>query len=481
MSNPCCLIVDDEPGILATLVEGVERMKNPTVKCVAALSLHEAYEKLAAQHFDLCLTDMKLPDAQLPDCGGTAGIDLVKHIQQHYPEMPVAIITAYGSTETAITALKAGAFDFIAKPVNLENLRNIVRAALKPSLPTVDLEMPTLVGESTPMRELKKTIKKLARSQSPAHISGESGTGKEMVARLIHAHGSRADRPFVPVNCGAIPNELMESEFFGHKKGSFTGAIANKPGLFQAAEGGTLFLDEIADLPLDMQVKLLRAIQEKRVRPVGEHQEISVDVRILSATHKDLHALVNAGKFRQDLFYRINVIEVHVPPLRARPEDIPALVSVLLKRLVDREGDNYRATINPKALEALQSYAYPGNVRELENILERAVTLCENRCIQVTNLRLPQLTSLDISTPPAPPAPPAPHEAPNPITTPHLDSVAHHSNAVGLDPLLDKIEKERILDALQQTKWNQTKAAKFLDLTFGQFRHRMKKYQIRRK
>lgn len=444
MKASSCLIVDDEPDIRELLTITLERMN---IDCQAAENLAQARQYLEEQPFGLCLTDMKLPDG--------SGIDLVAHIQQHYPATPVAIITAFGSMESAIAALKAGAFDYIAKPVDLANLRNVVASALKLSaaaFPEGD-GGPLIIGESPAIRELRATIDKLARSQAPLYIRGESGTGKELVARLIHAKGPRADKPFVPVNCGAIPSELMESEFFGHKKGSFTGATSDKPGLFQAAQGGSLFLDEVADLPLPMQVKLLRAIQEKQVRPVGAHKEVPVDARILSATHKDLAELVREGKFRQDLFYRINVIELQVPPLRERSGDIPLLVAAILERLARNAGGPL-PKVSEEALRALQGYPFPGNVRELENILERAMTLCEGASIHERDLLLPETAP-----------------------TPHLAELQAGvmPAASGLDPLLDDIEKETILHALAQTRWNKTKAARQLGISFGALRYRLQK------
>ncbi len=372
------LIVDDEPDIRELLEITLGRMKLETQ---SARNVGEAREKLARDSFDLCLTDMRLPD-------GT-GLELVQHIQQRHPQVPVAMITAYGSLDTAINALKSGAFDFLTKPVDLPRLRELVTSALR--LPMAGQKPTTidtrLLGDSLPMRALRKQIDKLARSQAPVYISGESGSGKELVARLIHEQGPRAERPFVPVNCGAIPSELMESEFFGHRKGSFSGAVEDKPGLFQAANGGTLFLDEVADLPLAMQVKLLRAIQEKAVRSIGGQQEEVVDVRILCATHKDLNAEVSAERFRQDLYYRLNVIELRVPPLRERRDDIEPLASNVLKRLASGSGLP-AARLHPQALDTLKNYRFPGNVRELENMLERAYTLCENDQIEACDLRL---------------------------------------------------------------------------------------------
>ncbi|HET8731455.1 MAG TPA: sigma-54 dependent transcriptional regulator, partial [Moraxellaceae bacterium] len=378
MTKPLALIVDDEPDIRELLEITLSRMNIDvrSADCVAA-----ARQWLGKETFQLCLTDMNLPDG--------SGINLVQLIQREYPALPVAVITAYGSQEAAVASLKAGAFDFVSKPVELPRLREMVNTALKLRQDEQALvEDSRLLGRSTAMRELREKIQKLARSQAPVYIYGESGTGKELVARLIHELGPRAEAPFVPVNCGAIPSELMESEFFGHKKGSFTGATEDKQGLFQAADNGTLFLDEVADLPLSMQVKLLRAIQEKSVRPVGSPREVPVNVRIVSATHRDLAVEVAAGRFRQDLFYRINVIQLKVPPLRERGDDILYLAQSFLKRIAADWGIP-EPTFSDEARAALRHYAFPGNVRELQNILERALTLCDHGVILPEHLQLP--------------------------------------------------------------------------------------------
>ncbi len=436
------LIVDDEPDIRELLELTLGRMN---IETRSATDLAEARELLSQHRFDLCLTDMKLPDGN--------GIELVEHISAHHAKTPVAVITAHGNMEWAIRALKAGAFDFVSKPVDLHILRNLVNTALKVSESHPRLNRRSrneLLGDSKAMQRTRATIAKVARSQAPIYIGGESGTGKELVARLIHNKGPRANQPFVPVNCGAIPDELMESEFFGHKKGSFTGAVADKDGLFQAAEGGTLFLDEVADLPLQMQVKLLRAIQEKAVRPVGSATEHPVDVRILSATHKNLATLVEDGRFRQDLYYRINVIELHVPPLRERREDIPQLTEHTLHKLARQTGLD-TPHITPGALKNLNRYPFPGNVRELENILERAITLCEDNTIREQDLHLPaSQTSLPIPEP--------------------LDS-----GQIQLEEHLGEIEKKAIQQALEQTKYNKTAAAKLLGISFRALRYRLKK------
>jgi two-component system, NtrC family, response regulator PilR len=439
ITRPSALVVDDEPDIRELLEITLERMG---IASSMAENLAKARALLAEGHFNLCLTDMRLPDGN--------GIDLVEHIQKNYPDTPVAVITAHGNMEAAISALKTGAFDFVSKPVELQVLRNLVNTALKLSQTqtrSTRQAYADLLGDSALIKNIQETIAKLARSQAPVYISGESGVGKELVARLIHDKGPRADKPFIPVNCGAIPGDLMESEFFGHKKGSFTGAVADKDGLFQAANGGTLFLDEVADLPLHMQVKLLRVIQEKSVRPIGAQKETLLDVRILSATHKDLAALVEKGEFRQDLFYRINVIELHVPSLREHGDDIPVLAAQILERLAGQSGIA-APSLSQAAMNALLCYPFPGNVRELENILERAITLCEGNVIQEDDLRLP---SGALATPLA------------------------ETGTVALEPYLDTIEKEKIIKALEQTRYNKTAAAKLLGITFRALRYRLKK------
>jgi len=445
MNKAQALIVDDEPDIRELLELTLGRMNIDTR---SAANLADARRLLDESHFDLCLTDMRLPDGN--------GLELVETIQQQYPDLPVAVITAHGNMETAVQALKLGAFDFVSKPVDLQLLRNLVNGALKlASYPERDRRSrDTLLGDSAIMQTIRSTIAKLARSQAPVYISGESGTGKELVARLIHSKGPRNENPFVPVNCGAIPSELMESEFFGHKKGSFTGAVSDKEGLFQAASGGTLFLDEVAELPLHMQVKLLRAIQEKAVRPVGEQKEIPVDVRVLSATHKDLARLVESGDFRQDLYYRINVIELKVPSLRQRREDIPQLAQHVLEKLA-REQNIATPRLGFVAIETLQRYSFPGNVRELENILERALTLSDGQEIQPDDLALPET-----ETPPAEGGTALLPEPPE---------------GVQLEDYLENIERAAILKALEQTDNNKTAAAKVLGITFRAMRYRLKK------
>lgn len=453
--TPLALIVDDEPDILQLLGITLSRMNIDTCR---AETLTEAKQLLTQNTFDFCLTDMRLPDGD--------GIDLIKHIQQEFSHLPVALITAHGNMETAIDAMKAGAFDFLSKPVDLTALRNLIKNALKINQQGLKSEQSvspqkstknkkTLIGDTEVMLRLKQTILKLSRSQAPVYIHGESGTGKELVAKLIHHKGPRADSPFIPVNCGAIPSELMESEFFGHKKGSFTGAVSDKKGLFQLAEGGTLFLDEIAELPIAMQVKLLRAIQEKSIRPVGGDKEIAVDARILSASHKDLLKLVNEGQFRQDLFYRINVIELNVPALRERKGDIEKLSHYLLNELAQRQQIE-GASITDRAIDKLLSYDFPGNIRELENILERALTLATDDTIYEEDLNLPTSS----------------------IANPATDGIVSNRNSLPLDEYLAKIEKAEIMKSLRKTKGNRTKAAKVLGISFRALRYKLEKLEI---
>ncbi|RLU00883.1 sigma-54-dependent transcriptional regulator [Ketobacter sp.] len=452
MNQYKALIVDDEPDIRELLELTLSRMN---IETFTAANLDSAHVSLEQENFDLCITDMNLPDGN--------GIDLVKYIQGNHPNLPVAVLTAYGSMETAISALKAGAFDFVSKPVDLQRLRDLVNTALKLKFekqePVAEVGDSPILGQSPQIKKLQVQIKKLARSQAPVYISGESGSGKELVAREIHRLGPRAEGPFVPVNCGAIPSELMESEFFGHRKGSFTGAYEDKMGLFQAAKGGTLFLDEVADLPMQMQVKLLRAIQEKAVRPVGSQKEIGTDVRILSATHKDLSRLVENGDFRQDLFYRINVIQVSVPPLRERGDDITQLATYVLQSLA-KDWDMDLPKLSAKAEQALRAYQFPGNVRELENILERAVTLCDDEVITPEHLQLPT-DGVPVQKPTT--AAQGEHAIP--------DFVEGDS----LEEYLTDIEKQAILKALDETRWNRTAAAKKLGMSFRSLRYRLKK------
>src|SRR5262245_27924773 len=442
MPKPIVLVVDDEPDIRELLTITLSRME---LEPKSAPDVASAQKLLRAGHFDLCLTDMNLPDGN--------GLDLVEWIQSNAPTVPVAVITAHGNVESAVRALKLGAFDFVSKPLDLAGLRKLVSSAIRVSAGDGDsttIYGPRLLGQSQAMQQLRETIAKVSRSQAPVHIYGESGTGKELVAQLIHESGPRREGPFVAVNCGAIPTELMESELFGHKRGSFTGAVADKKGMVQSAEGGTLFLDEVGDLPLHMQVKLLRVIQEKAVRAIGEQRETPVDVRILSATHRNLSTLVAEGAFREDLYYRINVIEIRVPALRERPEDIPELAEAILRRLARRTKVEAPA-FEPGALKALSAYAFPGNVRELENILERAMALSGGNAVAASDLQLRD----------APASPPV--------------------AGVGGGPLgeqLEEIERDAILKALEQTRYNKTAAAKLLGVSFRALRYRIKKLGI---
>ena len=441
MTRQRVLIVDDEPDIRELLEITLLRMGLETR---SAEDYSNATRLLLDESFDLCLTDMKLPDGD--------GITLVEYIQQHCPNTPTAVITAHGSIDLAIKAMKCGAFDFVSKPVSLETLRNLVDKALTlPSSPQLAGDPADtryqIIGDSAVMEELKRSIAKFARSQAPVFISGASGTGKELVARQIHLQGSRAGAAFIAVNCGAIPSELMESEFFGHLKGSFTGATSDNEGLFKAANGGTLFLDEIADLPLAMQVKLLRVIQEKSIRAVGAQQEEPIDVRIISASHKDIDAMVADGSFRQDLYSRINVIGITVPTLSERTEDIAQLADYLIQKHNFLNRSNI--TISDDALAALNAYPFPGNVRELENILERALALCENETIDVADLQLPEV-------------------APD-----------NNGKAPSLGEMTQNMEKEQIISALEENRWNQSATARALGMTLRQLRYRIDKLQLK--
>ncbi len=451
MTDPKALVIDDEPDICELLKMTLERMDIPTT---TVHNFHDGKVRLEREKFNICLTDLKLPDGN--------GIEMVKHIHENYPDLPTAVISAHGNMDTAIEALKAGAFDFISKPLEIDNLRRIVSSAINISQTPnkANSNKIRIFGQSQAIKNLEKSIIKLSRSQAPVYISGESGSGKELVARAIHENGPRASNPFVPVNCGAIPSELMESEFFGHKKGSFTGALQDKQGLFKAAEGGTLFLDEVADLPIDMQVKLLRAIQEKAIRAVGAAKEDPIDVRILSATHKNLADQVAANKFRQDLFYRLNVIQLDVPALRERTDDIEPLANQILQKL-SSEADLPQPTLAPEALKQLNNYSFPGNVRELENILERAFTLCESNIITTNDL---QLKADAAST--------APNRSPSGSTASYYAQCREFDS---LDDYLAEIEKEVLLEMLENVRWNKTLAAKELGITFRSLRYRLQK------
>jgi two-component system response regulator PilR (NtrC family) len=450
------LIVDDEADIRELLVLTLSRMG---VDADSAQSIKEAKDALGRQPYDLCLTDMRLPDGD--------GLELLKYIAENHGNTPVAVITAYGSTENAVQALKAGAFDYLAKPIKLEQLRPLVSSALKLPRPVQSRRasigettpgIPRLLGESPAIVRAREMIEKLGRSQAPVYITGESGSGKEVAARLIHNGSSRADMPFVAVNCGAIPENLMESEFFGYKRGAFTGADSDKIGYLQAAEKGTLFLDEVGDLPLVMQVKLLRVIQEKKVRRVGDTVEDSIDVRIISATHRSLSEQVEAGEFRQDLFYRLNVIELKMPSLREVPEDIPLMVREVLTRLArQNNGGAAPPAFSDDAMMALRRYDFPGNVRELENILERAMALCTDNKITATDLYLTQGAGKD-----------------KPVV---LDG-AVGTRGLPLHEFLDQVEREVIMKALESTRFNKTAAAKLLGITFRSLRYRLDRLGI---
>ncbi|HEY0906693.1 MAG TPA: sigma-54 dependent transcriptional regulator [Methylophilus sp.] len=478
-----CLVVDDETDIRELIVLTLERMG---IVAESASNVTDAKHLLQSFSYDLCLTDMRLPDG--------LGLELVQLINLQFPGLPVAVITAYGSAENAVSALKAGAFDYITKPISLKQLRPLVESALKLSAHkeasganTVDL-----IGHSQVMANVRVMIAKLARSQAPVYISGESGSGKELAARLIHQNSSRRDQAFVAVNCGAIPENLMESEFFGYKKGAFTGAAQDTQGLFQAANGGTLFLDEVADLPLAMQVKLLRAIQEKKVRVVGSTSEEVVDVRIISATHKNLNIMMEKGEFRQDLYYRLNVIQLKMPALRERPEDIPELTERLLVKLAQGQGIA-TPLISTDAKHYIQQLPFPGNVRELENMLERALALCDGKTIAIEDLSLDELPTrlferpaVTIDAPalnwqaPEPAetlAPAAMHETMPSASVPaaHTADGAVLPMDVSLSDYLEDIEKRTILQALEKTNNNKTAAAKLLGISFRTLRYRLSK------
>ncbi|MEO8004158.1 MAG: sigma-54 dependent transcriptional regulator [Betaproteobacteria bacterium] len=436
------LIVDDEDDILELIELTLLRMG---LEVERASTVKDAIEKVQAGNFDLCLTDMRLPDGE--------GLELVQFISDNLSDLPVAVITAHGNTENAVAALKAGAFDYLAKPVSLEQLRTLVKSAL--SLPVPSTAKPQgeygLLGDSGAIQQARELIEKLARNEAAVHITGESGSGKELAARMIHERSVRRAQPFVPVNCGAIPENLMESEFFGYRKGAFTGADADRDGFFQAANGGTLFLDEVADLPLPMQVKLLRVIQEKKVRKVGATQEEPVNVRIISATHQKLGENVEAGKFRHDLYYRLNVIELRMPALREMREDIPEFVNALLDKLARNAGAK-KPEVAAEALDELKLYDFPGNVRELENVLERAMALCSEARITANDLQL------------------TPEDLPEPMA-----GAAGGDSKAPLQDYLDRVEKEAITEALEKTRYNRTAAAKLLGITFRSMRYRMER------
>lgn len=435
-ASPRILLVDDEPDLLDLMELTLAKMGLETDR---AISVAEAQNRLAQTHYDLCLTDMRLTDGE--------GLEVIASASALPKPVPVAVITAFGNAGNAVAALKAGAFDYLAKPVALDQLRALIKSALKiPEATQTDDSARDLIGHSAAMQDIRTRIAKLARTQAPVHISGESGSGKELAARLIHRLGNRADKEFVAVNCGAIPETLMESEFFGYRKGAFTGADADRNGFFQAADGGTLFLDEVADLPLSMQVKLLRVLQEKKVRKVGATQEEPIDVRIVSATHQNLAALVESGRFRQDLYYRLNVIDLVMPSLRDRTDDIPVMARFLLDKMGGSE-----VRLDRDAEKELKGYAFPGNVRELENVLERALALCENL----------HICAADLNLAPAPPS-----------------TMASSDTKYPLQDFLDQTERAVILEALEQTRYNKTAAARVLGVTFRSLRYRLERLGI---
>ncbi len=475
------LVVDDEADLRELLDLTIAGM-GLDVDCAADVTRARAL--LATNSYALCLTDMRMPDGD--------GLELVELISREFPATPVAVITAYGSAENAVAALKAGAFDYLGKPVALEALRSLVRSAIQ--LPGAGQSAEALekgatditarmLGVSEAILEVRHQIGRLARSMAPVSIVGESGSGKELAARLIHEAGPRSREPFVGVNCGAIPEQLMEAEFFGHKKGAFTGADRDRDGFFQAANGGTMLLDEVADLPLVMQVKLLRAIQEKRVRKVGATIEEPVDVRIVSATHQDLAQCVAAGRFRQDLYYRLNVIELALPPLRERPEDIPVLAAAIIGKLAARAGMGHAPALSTVTLLYLQSYNFPGNVRELENILERSLAFSDGLTVNVEDLALRPSVSDDAASERA--------EVPATATAAAAAAAAaagRGGRAVArvspdgipesLPDYLEQVERQAIERALEKTRFNRTAAARLLGITFRALRHRMQRLDI---
>jgi two-component system response regulator PilR (NtrC family) len=443
------LIIDDEPDIRNLIKITLERMN---IDCACAADFSEAIALLEQQEFHFCLTDMKLPDGN--------GMDLIALANKKYSKMPIAMITAFGNMETAVAALKSGAFDFIAKPIDLARLREVVTAALKlteVSLATDANKSHTvrLIGESKVMAKLNNQIEKVARTQAPIFIHGPSGTGKELVSQLIHSLGARRDKPFIAVNCGAIPRDLMESEFFGHMKGSFTGASSDKLGFFRAADGGTLFLDEVTELPIEMQAKLLRVIQEQTVRPVGNEQELPINVRILSASHRDLRQRVEEDLFRQDLYFRLNVITIETPPLAQRPDDIPMLAQHFIQKYA-KEWQMPALQLAPATLTALCEYSFPGNVRELENILQRAFTMSENDVISIEDLNLPSQQNQPSQM---------------------MKSSTNMANG-NLEAYIENIERLAINEALEATRWNKTAAAEKLGISFRALRYRCSKLNI---
>ena len=462
--QPLVLFVDDEEDLCTLMQMMLSRMG---IETHVAYRLSQARKMLSEHQYDVCFTDLNLPDGN--------GLELVEEISQQYPQLPVAVLTAYGNMDIAIAALKAGAFDFVSKPIKQTHLEQLLQKALnKPiSQQTLNedaLEQRMLIGQSLPIQQLRVTLKKIARSQAPVFITGESGTGKEVVANLVHRLSNRNEGPFIAINCGAIPADLLESELFGHKKGSFTGATQDKQGLIQSAHGGSLFLDEIAELPLNMQVKLLRAVQEKAIRPIGSETEIDVDFRVISASHQDLESLVQQGKFRQDLFFRIHVMDLVLPPLRERGQDILILAQHFIQK-VSREWEIPAKALTPRAKEFLLAQYYPGNVRELRNIIERAITLSDEDYIDVQHLQSAPLRRSVQMQPPS--------SVDQLLTTSsELTLSSKKLPDEGLELYLENIEKEILLNALNITHCNRTLAAKKLGMSFRSLRYRLKKFGL---
>lgn len=464
--QPLVLLVDDEPDLCMLMQMTLSRMG---IKTHMAHHLKQAKHFFTEYKYDACITDLNLPDG--------SGLDLVKHVAQQYPKTPIAVLTAYGNMDIAIAALKAGAFDFMNKPINQQHLHQVLQKALyvpESVLNTADspIEERILIGHSAPMKKLRSSIQKIARSQAPVCITGESGTGKEVVANLIHLLSNRSDAPFIVINCGAISEELLESELFGHVKGCFSGALEDKIGLIQLADGGSLFLDEIAELSLAMQAKLLRVVQEKKVRPLGSDKEIDVDFRIISASHQNLEHLVQQGKFRHDLFFRIHVMDITIPPLRDRGQDILLLANHFIAKICSEWG------IDPKKLsnaaeEFLIKQYYLGNVRELQNIIERGITLSDDQFIDIAHLQTSTIRPI-----------------PQPVPIEQAQSVEIQALAQttlitdkklpeeGLEEYLEKVEKEVLINALNSTHWNRTLAAKKLRMSFRSLRYRLKKFGL---
>ena len=472
--QPRVLLVDDEKDLCMLMQMSLKRIG---IQTEAAYNITQAKQQLKARHFDACLTDLNLPDGD--------GIQLVRHVTEYYPNTPIAVITAYGNMEIAIAALKAGAFDFVSKPVRSEDLQQLLEKAITPNEDNSQLtassaiEERMLIGSSEVIQQLKHTIRKISKTQAPVFITGESGTGKEVVANLIHCLSNRKNGPFVPINCGAIPVELMESELFGHKKGSFTNANQDKQGLIQAAHGGSLFLDEIAELPMNMQVKLLRAVQEKKIRPIGSDVEIAVDFRIISATHQNLEVLIQQGKFRQDLFFRLHVMDIRLPPLRERGQDILELAHYFIQKICQEwQIPNKQLTVT--AQQFLLEQRFSGNVRELRNIIERALTLSDSTVLDIQHIRYHSESKLSSQT-----SSPTPVKMPEPETKP----IAYPNEILtprqrfklpeeGLEAYLENIEKNILLNALEMTHWNRTMAAKKLQMSFRSLRYRLKKFGL---